>query len=448
MTRASPVLLLLLAGCPNRSPPPPPSSPPEVTEEQARQRRQACEFRAGALPAETLHTHAARGGDIPVDHILLVMQENRSFDHYFSRLSHGGVRVAPDDAVNPDALGNDVARFHETRYCVEDAPHSWSASHRQWSQGTNEGFVKAAGTDGARAMGYYDETDLPFYYALARNFAISDMHFASLLGPTWPNRMFYLAGTSWGLTSNIPPPLRDAEGRYHGNLFFQLTDARVDWKVYSEAVPSPLMFVTVYEEARHRFVKMDQFYADAAAGTLPQVALVESNFGTDSSAIRNDEHAPANVQVGQAWTEGVARALMASPNWGRSVLFITYDEHGGFYDHVPPPRACAPDGYLASTDGGVTEGSFEQLGFRVPLLAISPYARRGHVSHHVSDLTGVIRFIQTRFNLPALTARDANAEPLLDLFDFQHPDTRIPELPAAEVDPVELQRCEQLFPRR
>ena len=140
------------------------------------------------------------------------------------------------------------------------------------------------------------------------------------------------------------------------------------------------------------------------------------------------------------------KALFQSPHWAHSALFLTYDEHGGLYDHVPPPAACAPDDFPAHTPDGPVDGDFKRYGFRVPLLVVSPYAKRGHVSHHVTDHTSILRFVETRFNLPAITKRDANAEPPFDMFDFAHPDTSIPTLRDAVIDQDQLQKCKERFP--
>lgn len=392
---------------------------------------------------DTLGTDAPIGEAMRVSHVLLVMQENRSFDHYFSKLSHGGVDVAPADVTNPDARGVAVSRYHETRYCVGDPDHSWEGSHRQWNAGANDGFIVTNGTDGARALGYYDETDLPWYYGLARTFAISDRHFASLLGPTQPNRLFYFAATSFGATSNGIPPVKDGQGKPTQSLFTRLSAAGVSWKVYVSNVASPAVFLPLILERADHFAPIEQYFADAAADALPQVAIIESRY-LDSDAAHgmneSDEHANANMQAGQAFTARVVKALMTSPSWKRSVLFLTYDEHGGFYDHVPPPPACEPDDLLPYS------GRFDRYGFRVPLVAVSPFARRGYVSHVVSDHTSVLRFVEARFGLPALTRRDANADALLDLFDFKHPDFSVPELPTPVIDAARQAQCERDFP--
>lgn len=199
MVRALSSALLLLAAC-TKSP------PPGLTEAQAKEKLAACTYGPGALAKDTLPAGAKVGAAMPIDHFVLVMQENRSFDHYYSRLSHGGVHVAGTELTNPDATGAPVKRYHETKYCIRDVNHSWDGSHRQYHDGKMDGFVVTNEPGGARALGWFDETDLPFYYALSRTFAISDMHFSSVMGPTQPNRLYYWAGTSFGMIKNSLPP--------------------------------------------------------------------------------------------------------------------------------------------------------------------------------------------------------------------------------------------------
>jgi phospholipase C len=418
------------------------------TEEQAQARRAACEFQPGTSAKETLASSWPTGSKLPIDHIVWIMQENRSFDHYYSKLTHGGVDVMSMDATNPDADGKPVKVHHLAEYCVDDVHHSWGAVHEQINGGKMDGFVTTNDPDGARAMGYYDEGDLPFYYALARTFAISDRHFCSLPGPTWPNRMFFFAGTSFGLTVNTVPPDQDENGEPHRNVMAALSQKGVDWKVYAQGVATPIMFASTFAENQQRFVKVEDFFADAAAGKLPAFSIVEAKFSGDG--ISADEHAPGMMQIGQKFVANVVNSLMKSPNWNKSALFITYDEHGGFYDHVPPPKACKPDDRAPYkyVDGEMVtvDGAFDQLGPRVPLLVVSPYAKRGHVSHRVTDHTSILRFVEARFDLPAMSARDANAEPPYDMFDFEHPNFDTPSLPAAEVNEAEKTRCEQAFP--
>jgi phospholipase C len=442
----------------------------EVTEAQARTARDACTFKAGALPNATLATNDPVGSQIPIDHIVLMMQENRSFDAYFSKLTVPGqtIEAASDTATNPDAQGNPVSRFHWSAstagnghpdgldyYCFGDTEHGWDGTHAEYDDGKIDGFVtanapgNAAAGSGARAMGYYDEDDIPFYYSLARAFAISDHHFCSLLGPTWPNRMFFMAGTSFGLTNNVFPPETDPQGNPYPNIFLELAAAHVSWKVYYVALPSPTIFPAILNDFGGKyasnFAPLTQFALDAQAGHLPDVALVEGADSGQGDAI--DEHPPQDMQVGEAFVESIVRALLASPQWSRSAMFITYDEHGGQYDHVAPPTACKPDALptqLTSQDHLLAD--FDRFGFRTPLFVISPFARRHFVSHVPVDHTSITRFIEARFNLPAMTARDANAWPLYDMFDFEHPDTSVPDLASSIVEPAQRTQCLADFP--
>jgi phospholipase C len=403
---------------------------PPRTETLVREQRLACTFKSGARVKDTVQDGVRLGDRIPIENIVIVMQENRSFDHYFSGLTHGGVITAGTDG-----------RKHIENTCTPDIPHSWNAVHKQWNEGAVDGFITAASGD-ENAVSYYDERDLPFYYALAREFAISDMHFSSLLGPTFPNRLFFFAGTSFGLIKNNLPPTHDELGRRSKNMFEELVDAGIDFRVYASDVPSSAMFLHTYTDYMDKMLPIERYFTDVAAGTLPAVSVVEPRYTFG----RNDEHAPSNIQLGQQFTASVVKTLMNSKHWPHAALFITYDEHGGFSDHVPPPAACRPDDFEPQLDAGSMPGHFDRFGFRVPFIVVSPYAKRGHVSHHMTDGTSVLRFIEARYDLPALTARDANAEPLFDLFDFEHPDTRVPDLPEATVDEAKNEACVRDFP--
>jgi phospholipase C len=402
-----------------------------------------CRFGPGALPRDTVPGQEFPGGRMPVDHILVLMQENRSFDHYFGKLpaaGHQRVDGLPKDAVNPGADGTPIRSFHETRYCIEDVAHSWNASHRQYNDGRNDGFVVTNDPGGRRALGFYDSSDLPFYYGLATTFAIADRFFCSLLGPTFPNRFYLLTGTSDGRIRN------DIELYTRPSVFGQLDAAGISWKVYSSDLPFAALLADVTPRRVDRLRPIGEYFSDAAAGTLPAVAYVDPRF-TGDVLIRSDEHPPADMQVGQGFVAGVVRALIASPQWPRAALFLTYDEHGGYYDHVPPPPACEPDAVAPRLRPADVQAQFDRYGFRVPLIAVSPYARPGFVSHRTYDLTSVLRFIQTRFGLPALTRRDANAAPLLELFNFNRPALLTPPpLPPATIDAARAARCRAEFP--
>ncbi len=430
--------LLLLLGC-SPPPKPPPHDEPKL--------RAQCHYGRGDLPSVTLAEQSRLGDQIPIDHFIFVMQENRSFDSYYSSLTVPGETVdgAAADATNPDPTtpGGTVSRHPVSDYCFDTPAEEWADIHADYDDGKMDGFTarNALGhaqddPTGARALAFYGEAELPFYYALARAFASSDRHFSSVLTNTWPNRLFFMAGSAYGRVDDSTIP--------HGaapNLFTRLNDAKLDWKVYSQALPTPILLGDTYGANLAHFVDFETFFSDAAAGQLPAFALVEGN--PLLKGIAPDEDPPAGPQLGQQMVERIARAVMASPQWPSSALLITYDEAGGFYDHVPPPAACVPDDIPPDRPEG---GAYDRLGLRVPLLAVSPFARRGHVSHQTTDHTSLLRLVAARFGLPALTHRDANAEPPWELFDFEHPDTRVPTLPASPLDQAQVDACAARYP--
>ncbi len=417
--------------------------------------RQNCSYGPGALASTTLADTGLSGAQIPIDHFVLVMQENRTFDHYFSSLTVPGQTVdgALPDAGNPDPrpghAGETLTRFHQGALCFDNPAESWEQVHREVDDGGMDGFTtenaasdETANSAGLRALGYYDESDLPYYYALARAFAISDRHFASTLGNTYPNRLFYMAGTAFGVVSDVLPPYNDASGAPYPNLFTLLDAAQVDWRFYAEGSPTLLLLLPTYIKDQDRVSPASQFYIDAQSGNLPAIAFVE---GADTAGgVSSDEDPPADPQIGQALVAKIVAAVTGSPQWPSSALLLSYDEQGGFYDHVPPPRACIPDAIPPQDPEGSWQ--FDTLGLRVPLIAVSPYARRGYVSHQVTDHTSVLRLLEARFSLPALTRRDANAEPPFDLFDFSRADLTVPSLPSAAIDSARESACQLAYP--
>jgi phospholipase C len=416
--------------------------------------RARCAYGSGDVAEVTLADVAPDlYGHIPIDTFVLVMQENRTFDHYFSSLTVPGQTVdgASPDATNPDPTGATAAisRFHQTAYCFDNPAESWDQVHREIDGGALDGFTtqNASADDptGARSMGYYDATDLPYYYALAQAFAISDRHFASVQANTWPNRMFYMAGTARGITSDVFPPTMDGSGHLLPDLFTRLDDAHVSWAFYVQDVPTLGIIPTELGAHEQLVLPYSQFATDAAAGVLPHVVFVE---GSDlKGGVSPDEDPPADVQVGQAFVHDIVDATMHSPQWPRAALLFSYDEQGGLYDHVAPPAACVPDDTPPDLGSGDVMAGYDALGLRVPLIAVSPYARRGYVSHVVTDHTSILRLVEARFELPALTHRDANAIPPLDMFDFAaEPDLTIPTLPDPPIDATQQQACAATYP--
>jgi phospholipase C len=392
--------------------------------------RAACDFTAGALAEDTFGP-SITGQPIPIDTFIVMVHENRSFDHYLSQLpaaGQTGADVAPDDATIPGPNSTTVTRFHQTSLCAADAGHSWNAMHKDWDTGANDGFattnVTASDPTGKNTVGYFDATDLPFYYAAATTFAISDRYFSPTLTSTGPNRLYLYAATSNGSITNNG----SAGITVPHTIFGAMQAAGVTWKVYSTGTYSfeGSIFSALPTMYPQSFGSMTDFAADAAAGTLPNVVFLYPG---------SDEHPPADVQSGEHDSAGIYATVSASPQWAHAAIFYTYDEAGGFYDHVPPPSACAPDAIPPALASGDVAGDFARYGFRVPMIVASPWAKPHYVSHITDDHTSILRLIELRFELPALTARDANANGLLDLFDFTQPAFATPPpLPAAPVD--------------
>ncbi len=399
-------------------------------------KRKACGFLPGDTTISTIGPKVPHGDALPFEHIVVLMQENRSFDEYFSQLPAYGVTdvdVATDQDFNYDPSVNPpekVQRFHETRYCTLDTNHEWTGVHLQYDNGAMDGFVSSNNPGGARAMGYYDAGDLPYYYWLAKTFATSDRNFCSLLGPTWPNRFYFYGGTSWGntKTGDVSVLVND-KYKTAPKIMDLLEQSGKTWKIYRDGLTS---FAVVFNPTNLKYLgsSMSAFNSDVDNDTLPNLAIIDPNF---SGAGQNDEHPPANVQHGQEFVASVLNKLMSNPTvWQKTVFFLIYDEHGGFYDHVPPPAACKPD------DDSPPDFEFDRLGIRTPMIVASPWTRPGYVSHLVTDITSVTRFIENRFDLPAMTYRDANAWPMLDMFDFDNPSFSTPPTgaPSANADPV------------
>jgi phospholipase C len=446
--------------------------------------RAACMFKRGTPAAATLGPSTPVGKDIPIDNIIVVMQENHSFDSYLGHLNAYGKRTdiesAPDNASNPDtALDGGVAPYmHAPHLCSLDTDHGWDGTHIEIDDGKMDGFaqrnegaalpaVPAGGlpldpslATGGRSLWWYDERDLPFYYQLANTFAIADHYFCSVPGPTWPNRRFLYAGTTWGGTetgvaANMPVVLQnESKYPYPGNpatILDELEANKVSWMYYSDGLLPTLSLLTSNVTTRwHRTVTgtFAAFQAAASAGKLPAVTFVDPALSLSSSGSEPDEHPPGDIQVGEQFVSQIVKAVMSGPQWPHAAILITHDEHGGFYDHVAPPKACPPDDIKPILANGDTNtGGYDMLGVRVVLMAVSPYSRKGYVGHHVYDHTSIMKLIEARFGLAALTARDANAEPPTDLFDFKNPPAFLtpPSIPDPTVDPTELTYCQKTF---
>jgi phospholipase C len=353
-----------------------------------------------------------------IDHIIVVMMENHSFDNYLGMLGRGdGFELdgrGRPTATNPDAGGNLVRAFRMPSTCQLDRQpgQNWNASHIQYDNGRNDGFVRSSGPV---AMAYWTKADIPFYYSLARTFPVCDRWFGSCLGQTYPNRRFLLAGTAHGLVSTDVSKIL-APSPPNGLILDQLDAHGIGWRNYYSDLPAVGLYRSPVDNSRDKLVSIDQFYTDAAAGMLPSVSFVDPAFDGDESEENNSD-----IQIGESFVSRVVNAVMHGAGWSKSLLIWLYDEHGGYYDHVPPPAAIPPDDIPPDIHVPPDQpGAYDRYGFRVPAVIVSPYARRNHVSHVVHDHTSILKLIETKWNLPALTRRDANADNLLDSIDFDH----------------------------
>jgi phospholipase C len=392
---------------------------------------QACG--GSVVPEEDASSSSLEPADLRVDTLVVVMMENRSFDHYFGarRLLEG----RPVDGLqasfsNPRPDGTPVPPFALADRCVQDPPHGWDASHRQVDDGRMDGFVREHWADvgalhGDQVMGYLQRSQLPVSYALADEFALCERWFCSVRGPTWPNRFYLHAAQSNGRKNNdFPSP----PGFKFKTIYDTLEEAGIDWKYYYTDLPFLALFASLQRKTQ-RQATIQQFFDDARAGTLPKVCVVEPGFGL------NDDHPPHDIQLGQAFISSVVNALGQSPQWSRSMLVLAYDEHGGFFDHVLPP----------TVDDERSADGFGALGMRVPGLIVSPWARRGFLSQTLYEHSSVPALIEFLHGLSPLTVRDANANYFLDVFDrdrLNRNDPRpFPSLPVIEVDAQPPAEC-------
>jgi phospholipase C len=357
-----------------------------------------------------------------IKHIVVLMMENHSYDNHLGMLRRAGAdgfTLGPGGkpaATNPYPGGRIQHAFRMPTTCqLPGKPsQSWTDSHIQLDRGKLDGFVKSG--SGPVAMGYWQKADLPFYYSLASVFPIADRYFCSVLGKTFPNRRYLMAATSIGMINDTVPGLTDYPR--NGTIFDRLHMAGVPWMDYfsaGSAAPSLALFPPLLVTYPSRLAPVDHFFSAAAAGTLPGFCLVEPNYLTTS------EEDPQNVAAGERFAAKVINAVMTGPAWKDTLLIWTFDEHGGYYDHVVPPRAIPPDNIAPKTGGGPEYTGFGQYGFRVPCAVVSPWARPGYVSHRVFDHTSILKLVETKWNLPALTHRDASAHNMLDMLDLSKP---------------------------
>ncbi len=371
---------------------------------------------------------SAANGLSNLKHIIFFVQENRSFDDYFGMLGKYRESLGLPNSIDGLDLnatllnteGKPVHPFHYQTVCTESLSPSWNESHADVNGGKLDQFMVTAKSvtstidpTGTRAMGYYDQSDLPYYYELAARFGTSDRFFSPVLTNTLPNRYYLFTATSFGNTVAATPP---SGGFTQPTIFDRLDAAGVSWRYYyHDAANSALIQqFSVYRRDAAKVVSISNWNADLQnEATLPKVIFIDRG-GTSGK----DEHPGADIQTGAADAAGIINAFIHSPAWPKSAFILTYDEGGGLYDHVLPAREVKPDDIAPKLRSGDKPGDFNQSGFRVPLIVISPWVKPSFVSHTARDYTSILRLIEDTFNVPSLTLRDKNADNMMEFFDF------------------------------
>ena len=370
----------------------------------------------------------------PIEHFIIIMQENHTFDNYFGTYPGANgipegtcMPVDPDDPNNTDC----VEPFRIGDLPISDLDHSQATGIRQYNEGKMDGFVSALNArnqDGSLSMGYYDRRDLPYYWNVADEYVLFDNFFSSAQGGSVWNHNFWVAGGPGSDKNSIPI---EGYGDDVLTIFDRLEENNISWKFYiqnydprmtyhilkdmetwsPQIIWVPLLnfprFVDNPELFQH-IVHMDEYYEDLQNGTLPAVAYMVPSGAS--------EHPPGSIRAGQRFVRGLIQALMKSDYWYSSAFMVTYDDWGGWYDHVPPPQV---DKY--------------GYGFRVPAFMVSAYAKRGHIDSTLLDFTSAMKFIEENWDLEPVAERDANANNFLSAFDFEQP-PRPPVFLEAEFD--------------
>jgi phospholipase C len=451
-----------------------------------------------------------------INHIIFIAQENRSFDHYFGAMRQywaqnnypdqsfdGLPQFNPTTGIAPLAgpvptnpgcnanqpppadcaydTSNPIASYHLVTQCIENPSPAWNEGHIDWDYndptGQNaaalNGFVYSAAhdarnnnppyydTNGLRAMGYYNGTDLNYYYWMASNFGTSDRFFNPTLTRTNSNRDYLVAGTSGGYVYPEGTDANDTAQLKQTTIFQELQSAGITWKIYVDPTNSgcsgppyqascliQLSYIndftfanTIVSQYPNNIAPVSQYFTDLQNGTLPQVAQFEP--ATDAGFDEHpsvDDSSPSDIQLGAQYVQSLVNGLMQSQYWQSSAFILTYDENGGLYDHVSPQPAVSPDGIkpsdmlpgdICTTSTGPT-CDFIYTGYRVPLIVISPFAKKNYVDHTVADTTAILKLIETRFNLPALTKRDAAQPDMTEFFNFTSPPWTTPPTPPVQ----------------
>lgn len=361
----------------------------------------------------------------PIQHLVVVMQENHSFDNYFGTYPGvDGIPAGTKMPIDPNSLlAGYITPWHIGNATITDLSHSAATFKDQYDNGKMDGFVSALNSrnqNGKLSMGYYDGSDIPYYWNLADNYVLFDQFFSSARDGSGPNHMFWVDGSYPVVPKDMT--LQDVLANTP-TIFDELQAAGVSWKFYVQNYDPTITYRTLSKAGNResqviwvpllnfdRFiddptlsshiVDLNQYYIDVHNGTLPAVSYIVPSGAS--------EHPPSSLTSGERFVKAILQELMSSNLWPSSAFLLSYDDWGGWFDHVTPPQ-------------------IDQYGYgaRVPAILVSPYAKKGYIDHTMLDFTSILKFIEQNWNVPSLAPRDANANNLLSAFDFNQP-ARIP----------------------
>jgi phospholipase C len=424
----------------------------------------------------------------PIRHLIFIIQENHSFDNYFGTYpGANGIPPGASNPVDPnstlmgyvspfhlnakqpiyiqgdelppgvadpldlgDSDNESISPFHLSSIVTTDISHTWRAAHIAYDNGRMDGFVYAQnvlGLNGTEAMGYYMRSDLPYYYDYADNYVLDDNFFSSLMGPSLPNHLYIASGTSGGIIGNQGETLNSSGVGLSAlhltwlTLAQELSAANVSWAWYTGDINPSIgtlwnvlpLFAYFQQHPRvlaAHVLNTQNFVDSVKNGSLPAVSWITPgawkppNLPSVVAQSATSEHPPARLDCGMDYVASLVNDIMQSQYWSNSAIVITWDDYGGFYDHVAPPQV---DAYGE--------------GFRVPTLVLSPFAKHHYIDHHMYEFGSLLRLAETIFSVPSLTTRDANTNNMTDSFDFH----QSPQPPL--VEPADFVAGESTSPR-
>ncbi len=350
---------------------------------------------SSCAPAPTKAVSTGPGGEAGIDHIVVLMMENRSFDHFLGWLPGADGKQAGLSFADPH--GNMVPTHHLTHFAsceYRDPDHGYAGGRRELNGGTCDGFMLAS--PDTLPVGYYEQDDLFFFGKAAPAWTVCDRYFAATMGPTFPNRMFQHTGRTDRITNTLA-------FNTHPAIWDRVSGAGLQGRYYFSDAPFSALFGLRFANISR---PIEGFYADCKEGLLPNLSFVDPRFLIPPFGSSGDDHPSSDIRVGEKFIKSIYDAVTSGPGWERTVLVVNFDEWGGFYDHVTPE--VAPD----------DDPNTALRGFRLPNVIVSPLARRGYVDHQVYDHASVLKMVEWAWDLEPLAMRDAQANNLADALDL------------------------------